>query len=289
MAVDYPDDADGDALRRIAASGADISKPMDIDFFVAASKEATAKVVADKAAELGYCTEIWFDEEGLSAPWTCGCTRLMIPTYPSVIAAQGELDAIARPLGAFTDGWGTYGGGEQYMMTEPEPEPQSAAPKPARRRFQFSLRTLLLLPVIVATAGTIYLRIEHNRDQREAVHDLWRMGVLTANRPGDDFSAPEFSKDWMWHNKEGWFENLQGTHKPQFILFWNDWYSYKAEDIAAAVHHVPSIKHAFVEPGKISEEELTKLRLLLPNVEFHISKPPRPSDPPPAGSTSGRR
>jgi hypothetical protein len=29
----YPDDADGDALRRIAAT-ADMSRPMDIDFFI---------------------------------------------------------------------------------------------------------------------------------------------------------------------------------------------------------------------------------------------------------------
>ena len=31
----YPDDADGDALRRIASTGADMSRPMQIDFFVA--------------------------------------------------------------------------------------------------------------------------------------------------------------------------------------------------------------------------------------------------------------
>jgi hypothetical protein len=54
MVTDYPDDADGDALRRIEAGGSDMSKPMDIDFFIAASDEATAKVVAEKATELGY-------------------------------------------------------------------------------------------------------------------------------------------------------------------------------------------------------------------------------------------
>ena len=167
------------------------------------------------------------------------------------------------------------------------PETQSAAPKSGRCRFQYSLRTLLLLPVVVAIAGMLYLRIEHNRDQREAVHGLWEMGVLTADRPGDDFWAPSFGTDWMWHHKEGWFANLQGTHEPQAILFWNEWYSYKAEAIAAAVRHVPSIKHAFVNPGKISEEELATLRLLLPNVEIHVCKPRPSSTPLPAGSTSG--
>ena len=166
-------------------------------------------------------------------------------------------------------------------------EPQAAKPKPERRRFQFRLRTLLLLPVFVALVGMVYLRIEHNRDQREAVHELWEMGVLTADHPEDEFWAPSFGTDWMWHHKEGWFENLRGTHEPSAILFWNEWYSYKAEDVTAAVRHVPSIKHAFVNPGKISEEELAKLRLLLPNVEIRVCKPRPSSNPPPAGSTSG--
>jgi len=170
------------------------------------------------------------------------------------------------------------------MDSSATPEPPAAASKLGRRRFQFSLWTLLVLPVVAA--GMLYLRVEHNRDQREAVHELWEMGVQTADRPGDDFWAPSFSTDWMWHRREGWFANLQGTHEPSAILFWNEWYSYKAEEVAAAVRHVPSIKHAFVYTGKILEEELAKLRPLLPNVEIHVCKPRPPSVPPPAGSTS---
>jgi regulator of RNase E activity RraB len=143
MVTDYPDDSDGDALRRVAASGGDMSKPMDIDFQIAVSDEATAKRVADKAAELGYRTSIYVidDYERSGYPWTCECTTAMIPTYTSLIAAQTELDAIANPLGACVDGWGTYGGGEQYTMSDVEPEP--ATPTLDRRRFQYSLRSLL--------------------------------------------------------------------------------------------------------------------------------------------------
>ena len=100
MVTEYPDDADGDALRRLVASGADMSKPMDIDFFIAAADEATAKVVADKATELGYRTEICFDDdEGLVDPWTCECTKSMVPTYQAVIAAQAELGRHRPSLG----------------------------------------------------------------------------------------------------------------------------------------------------------------------------------------------
>ena len=45
MATDYPNDADGDVLRRVAAGGADMSKPMDIDFFIVASDEAIPRVL----------------------------------------------------------------------------------------------------------------------------------------------------------------------------------------------------------------------------------------------------
>ena len=101
MVTDYPDDADGKALRRVAASGADMSEPVDIAFFIVASDEAAVKVVAEKATGLGYRTAICFDDDVEGAPWTCECTKSMIPAYQAVTAAQAELDAIARPLGAY--------------------------------------------------------------------------------------------------------------------------------------------------------------------------------------------
>jgi regulator of RNase E activity RraB len=114
----YPDDADGDALRRVAQDGNDMSKPMDIDFQVAAPDESVAKRVAEGAAKLGYRTSIYFDDEEADvedseALWTCECTKTMVPTYDAIIASQAELDSIARPLGAYSDGWGTFGNSSQ--------------------------------------------------------------------------------------------------------------------------------------------------------------------------------
>ena len=110
MTADYPSDSDGDALLRLAATGSDMSKPMDIDFQIAAPDEATATRVADEAAKLGYRISIHFyDKEGTRDPWTCDCTRTMLAEYDAIIAVQAELDAIARPLGGYADGWGTFG------------------------------------------------------------------------------------------------------------------------------------------------------------------------------------
>ncbi len=113
MPLDYPNNADGDALRRLVAGGNDMSKPMDIDFAVAAWDEAAAKCVAEEAVKLGYRTDISFfrqdGDDGSHPPWTCTCTKTMVPDYNALIAVQVELDRIARPFGAFADGWGTFG------------------------------------------------------------------------------------------------------------------------------------------------------------------------------------
>jgi regulator of RNase E activity RraB len=123
---DYPYDADGDALRRVAASGSDMSRPMDIDFQVAAPDESMATKIAAEAAQLGYRVRIWFDE-GEQDPveedylrWTCNCTKTMLPDHGAIVAAQDELDRIAKPLGACIDGWGTFGNVKQ---AEPDASP----------------------------------------------------------------------------------------------------------------------------------------------------------------------
>lgn len=177
MAADYPDDADGNPLRQLAASRADMSEPIDIDFFVIASDEATAKDVADKAAELGYRTEICFDDEEASIdPWACVCTKSMVPAYPSLIAAQAELDVIARALGAHMDGWGTYGGGEQYTMTGLESE--SASPKSKLPRYRCSLWPLFvggLVAVPLLYFGTPHLLAAYRQNAYSHVASFFRL------------------------------------------------------------------------------------------------------------------
>jgi hypothetical protein len=58
---DYPHDADGDALRRLAADGSDMSKPMEIDFAVAVPNEAVGSAIAEQARARGYEVEVVLD------------------------------------------------------------------------------------------------------------------------------------------------------------------------------------------------------------------------------------
>ena len=108
MADSYPNDSDGDALRRVANDGSDMSRPMLIDFQVAMPDESAARALGDTAARLGYDVEI-YDSPECSLPWTCQCSKRMVATYDGVIAVQQQLSELSAPLGGHPDGWGTFG------------------------------------------------------------------------------------------------------------------------------------------------------------------------------------
>jgi hypothetical protein len=105
---DFPNDADGDALRRFIENGSDLSKPMLIDFQVAVPDEIAAGALAEAARKLGYHAKTYASPE-CSLPWTCECSTRMIGTYDGVIAVQQELARLAVPFGGHPDGWGSFG------------------------------------------------------------------------------------------------------------------------------------------------------------------------------------
>lgn len=107
MNLDLPNDADGGAIRRIINDGADLSRPMLIDFQIAAPNEQAAKEIAEVAARLGYRTQIYQDSE--DGNWTAECSTRTLLSYQTVIALQAELHTLAEPLGGYIDGWATFG------------------------------------------------------------------------------------------------------------------------------------------------------------------------------------
>ena len=114
MTMDYPQDADGDALRRLQADGSDMSRPMNIDFAVAVPDEAAGHAVAEGAQALGYKAEVVHDPgDDDRESWTCYCTRRMVPTHHGVLDAQQQLDEVGRRFGGYADGWGSFGNAEE--------------------------------------------------------------------------------------------------------------------------------------------------------------------------------
>ena len=111
-APQYPNDADGDALRRVLADGSDMSKPMEIDFAVAVPSREAGERVAEQAKQRGFRVDLVPDaheEEPDATTWTCYCTKTMVPEYDELLSVQRELDDLSKPFGGWSDGWGTFG------------------------------------------------------------------------------------------------------------------------------------------------------------------------------------
>ena len=107
-------DATRAALERIARDGSDMNRSLEMDFFVAVPDASAGDVVAARAARLGFATSV--EQDSVSGEWTCYCTIRLVPQLEAVIKIEEQLDSIARGVGGYADGFGTYGNAD-----DPEP------------------------------------------------------------------------------------------------------------------------------------------------------------------------
>jgi Regulator of ribonuclease activity B len=107
MRIYYPDDDDGDALRRVAEHGADMSRPMKIEFSINVPDVERAHSLAEGIAAQGYIPDIFVDDESGSV--SIYCAKTMLATHEGVVAAQSELNELCVQFGAECDDWITAG------------------------------------------------------------------------------------------------------------------------------------------------------------------------------------
>lgn len=105
-----PDDDTGQAIKRWARDGSDLSRPMKIDFFVKVPDEAAGSRLSSDLALADFSISIEKDDE--SGRWTCYCAKTMIPDYQSIIDVEALLATVANRHGAQCDGFGSYGNAE---------------------------------------------------------------------------------------------------------------------------------------------------------------------------------
>lgn len=96
-----------EALQRIAQDGSDLTRPLEMDFFVAVPDRRSGEGVAIRASARGFRTSVEQDSE--SKDWTCYCTKTLVPELDAVLAIECELHALASEFKGRTDGFGTYG------------------------------------------------------------------------------------------------------------------------------------------------------------------------------------
>ncbi|PAU77003.1 hypothetical protein CK501_15670 [Halovibrio salipaludis] len=103
----FPDDETGDALNQFQENGFDLSKPMEVDFFVAVPSKSSGEYVAVKAEEAGFSVSVEQDVE--TGEWTCYCTKKILPEYSEIVKLEKQLDKMAGLYGGYADGFGSFG------------------------------------------------------------------------------------------------------------------------------------------------------------------------------------
>lgn len=98
------------ALERIEADGSDLSRPIEMDFFVSVPSAESGEQVAAEARKIGFETSVEQDQD--SGEWTCYCTKTILATVNTVFEIEEALDDLAEPFGGYSDGFGTFGNAE---------------------------------------------------------------------------------------------------------------------------------------------------------------------------------
>jgi len=101
----FPNDENGDVLRRMQASGDNLTKPRDVDFAFIFDKEDDARGFCAAAHTLGFDRidrRFWAEKKA----WDVSVTIFLMPTHAEITATEMKLDTLAREFCGRADGWG---------------------------------------------------------------------------------------------------------------------------------------------------------------------------------------
>jgi hypothetical protein len=118
----YPNDANGDTLRRMEAQGDDLTRPRDIEFSVAFPDESSAEQFAAHFRALGHEVSVQAGEVDQDFPWDVIVVQHMAPSYDGVTNFETLLQSVA----------GTWGGTTTAGVVSPSRLPQRACSRMAR-------------------------------------------------------------------------------------------------------------------------------------------------------------
>jgi hypothetical protein len=104
----YPNDENGDVLRRLEAQGDSLSRPRDIDFNVAFPSDFAAEEFAQYFRRAGYKATVRFAQVKESHPWDVVVVKNMIPSHSGITEFERELQEFADTLEGHNDGWGCF-------------------------------------------------------------------------------------------------------------------------------------------------------------------------------------
>ena len=103
---DFPDDENGDVLRRMQQGGDDFTKARDVDFSVVFPDEGAAEEFADHMRQAGFTVSVEDWDRNGELLWDVTVSRYMLPTHAGITEMEDRLEVAAAPLEGRNDGWG---------------------------------------------------------------------------------------------------------------------------------------------------------------------------------------
>jgi hypothetical protein len=103
---DFPDDENGDVLRRLQKNGDNLTMPRDVDFSVVFATEESAQKFAEYFVRCAYKVSVTNSNCVPDLPWDVVVTKHMVPSHNEITEAEETLQDIAEGLGGRNDGWG---------------------------------------------------------------------------------------------------------------------------------------------------------------------------------------
>src|SRR5688500_17677397 len=103
--MSFPDDDNGNVLRRMLAAGDDLTDPRDIDFNHVFVKEEKALGFVAAVRRLGYYRashQFWEAKK----MWDARFVVLMMPNHSEITQVELKFGAVAREFLGRADGWG---------------------------------------------------------------------------------------------------------------------------------------------------------------------------------------
>lgn len=104
----FPDDENGDVLRRTERNGDDLNISRDVNFSVVFPSEAEAAQFVANIRGLGLRASMEKSNCVPELPWDVTVTKHMIPAHAEITRLEEMLEDAAGPLGGRNDGWGCF-------------------------------------------------------------------------------------------------------------------------------------------------------------------------------------
>jgi hypothetical protein len=104
----FPDDENGNVLRRMYEDGDDLSQPRDIDFTVVLPDSDAVQEFGSYFYHHGLQVKAKKNNTVPELPWGVVVTINMLPSYDDITAFEQKLEKVAVPLGGRNDGWSCF-------------------------------------------------------------------------------------------------------------------------------------------------------------------------------------